>query len=235
MGDNLTDGALKESEFVFYPYQDGGLLIETETDLLEQVPTYTKNHLEPLKEKLVSRASIRRSNRADWWGLSERRAWGSSTAPRIVSKYFGSVGGFALDSEAKFVVVQGFAWFPKWEGRPDRTGSGESEDGALWNPDISSIDLLLAYTAIFNSRAFHRIVALLSSHVSGGQFDLSPRFMNDLPVPDLLSASVDERLGSRLAKLIVLGTQLRPSDREWANLADRIVIDLYGTELFEQI
>jgi hypothetical protein len=59
--------------------------------------------------------------------------------------------------------------------------------------------------------------------------------MNDLPVPDLLSASVDERLGSRLAKLIVLGTQLRPSDREWANLADRIVIDLYGTELFEQI
>jgi hypothetical protein len=231
MGDNLNDGQLTETEFVFYPYGSKDLLIETEDELRAKVPVYFKTHLLPEKEKLAKRANIRESNRADWWGLSRPRSWGTSVAPRIVSKYFGSVGSFALDASARFVVVQGFAWFPKW----DNIEPEAAEEAPIELGSFSSPDLLAAYLAVFNSAPFHRIVSLLSSHVAGGQFDLSPRFVNLVPIPDLIVASADETLGSRVSRLVALGNEPRPELREWSTAVDRIVTGLYGSELFEQI
>jgi hypothetical protein len=232
MGDNLNNGVLSDNEFVFYPYGEDELLVETEDDLRAKLPTYYRLFLSPAKQKLATRANITRSYRQDWWGLSERRAWGSSREPRIVSKYFGAVGSFALDAEAKFVVVQGFAWFPILE-LPSHDFDDDGAPGI--NDQISPTDLLAAYVAIFNSFPFHRLVSLLSSHVAGGQFDLSPRFMNEVPVPDIAAASTDETLGSRVSRLISLGQHPQPDERDWAALVNRIVVDLYGSELFEQI
>src|SRR5205814_2158292 len=51
-----------------------------------------------------------------------------------------------------------------------------------------------AYVALFNSRRFSQLLSYYTYRVMGGQFDLSSRFVNNIPIPDLITpgaASVD--------------------------------------------
>lgn len=237
MGDNLVDGRLTKSEFVFYPYDQRGLLIETEDELARKVPTFLRQILAPRRDRLALRSDIRRTGRVDWWGLSQRREWGSSDRPRIVSKYFGKEGSFALDENGQFVVVQGFAWFPRWSNDLDLDRSEDDlEDEAQYeDSSISDIDLLLAYNALFNSKPFQKIVLLFSAYVGGGQADLSPRFVNEVPIPDLSAISTDDANGHLVARLISLGRNIASEDYDWQIKSSRVVTELYGVELFERI
>jgi SAM-dependent methyltransferase len=237
MGDNIIDGRLIVSEFVFYPYDENGLLIRTEADLQRAVPKFLRMVLSMRRQRLLARSDIRRSGREDWWGLSQRREWGTSSKPRIVSKYFGKEGSFAVDEKAEYVVVQGFAWFPLW---PDPNDIGapfdaDDEDDDDTGSSVTTKDLLAAYGAIFNSEPFQRILLLFSAYVGGGQADLSPRFVNEVPIPDLPAMAGDDANGHRIARLIALGRIMRPEDHEWRQKVSRAVIELYGVEIFERI
>lgn len=237
MGNNITDGRLTISEFVFYPYNDDGLIIRTEADLERAVPNFLRMVLSTRRQRLLGRSDIQRTGREDWWGLSQRREWGTSKKPRIVSKYFGREGSFAVDEKAEYVVVQGFAWFPLWPdpndiAAPFNEGDEDIEDTG---PSVTNEDLLAAYGAIFNSEPFQRILLLFSAYVGGGQADLSPRFVNEVPIPDLPAMAADDANGHRIARLISLGRSMRPEDFEWRQKVSRAVIELYGVELFERI
>ena len=210
--DAITDGIINIRTYVFYPYNEDGLAMNDLDTLRQEVPTYYENCLKPWQSALAKRPSILRQN-ARWWCLSERRTWLLSKSPRLISKYFVAPGSFASDFQARYATVQGYAWFLK--DRP--------EDGST----ISTVDALAAFVAIFNSAEFGRLLAAFSPQVAGGQFNLSPRYVNPIPIPDLVALAGHRSGKATVRKLAECGRD--PSRyQENASLIDDLVADLYG-------
>jgi hypothetical protein len=207
--ESIKNARIETDQFVFYPYDRQGLAVTTEAQLRKLVPTYFKQFLRPEQSRLERRANIVRAKRSDWWGLSERRAWALDSDPRIVSKYFGGPGGFALDLMARFIVVQGFAWFLKQYPGKDTTAPHDDAK------DLPVTDVLAAYVAVMNSHPFRRLLEIFSPHVAGGQFDLSPRYVNAIPIPDVYALSGDEISGQLVSRLAAFGNSPRMTDVDW--------------------
>jgi adenine-specific DNA-methyltransferase len=225
MNSSIQDGKIKEIYWVFYPYGDSELAIEDEEALRSALPTYVRRHLEPRREALAVRASV--GGNLNWWDLSRSRvSWALDGRPRIISKYFGGPGGFVPDLRAEYITVQGFAWIPKWVVET----SGEDDIEVL-----SSADLVCAYSTLMNSGRFARILELYSPHVAGGQFDLSPRYVDHVLVPNLIELARDQRVGHLIARLTSLGREPRLSDPVWCAAADRITTELYGGDFFNEV
>jgi adenine-specific DNA-methyltransferase len=236
INESIAGGAVKVSQSIFYPYRGAELAIDDEWDLAKKLPNYFQRFLLPNKERLQSRASIA-PNREIWWTLSRQRgSWAADKRPRIVSKYFGGVGGFALDLDAEFVVVQGFAWLPKWV-EVKSMDAEQAEDAIDSSNELidSSRLALAAYVALMNSRRFERLLEIFAPHVAGGQFDLSPRYVNAVPVPNFPTLLADERAGNAIRKLAGMGMAPRVPEPDWLNVVDRLAHDLYGGELFDNI
>lgn len=166
LNSSIADGVLSDLAYVFFPY--GEQEISAEAELRRSLPTYFERFLEPHLEALKTRTRVKPEK---WWSLSERRRWQEEQRPKIVSAYFGESGAFAWDGTGRFIVVQGFAWLPTENSEP-----------------AFSRKVALAYLAIFNSRLFSRLLSATSNHVGGGQWDLSPRFVNEIPIPWLGAA-----------------------------------------------
>lgn len=226
VNESIQDGYIKPMYWLFYPYSEDGALFSDEQALFAAVPKYAKQFLIPRQEILSSRHGVKGADRPDWWSLSRARAssWGFHSGPRLVSKYFGSSGGFAVDLKGDYVVVQGFAWFPKW------ASSAHPADD-----ELPLQDMLHAYCALMNSQRFTNVLELFAPHVAGGQFDLSPRYISSIPVPNLAVLSSDERWGRKIAQLASLGRNPRPTEVEWLALTDRLTADLYGIDFSELI
>lgn len=223
MNDSIGDGRVQETYWVFYPYGEPGIALKDEETLRKAVPTYLERHLEPRRRLLEKRSSIQTG--LHWWDLSRSRvSWALDQRPRLISKYFGRPGGFALDLKAELVVVQGFAWIPKWIEQSD-----DEETIALLT------DSLCAYAALMNSNPFEKMLALHSPHVAGGQYDLSPRYTINIPVPNLVELGRNQRAGRLVAELAKLGRNPRITDRDWVLMAERLTIELYGGDFFKQI
>ena len=228
LNQSIQYGQLQFLYWVFYPYDIEGPHFTTEDELLAAVPVYAKRFLFPRREKLLGRKSLTSVNRKDWWGLSRSRAsWAFDSSPRLVTKYYGGPGGFAVDLTPSFLVVQGYVWFLR-----DRQLVDEMEDDAS---TIPVDDLLCAYLGIINSRCFTGLLELFSPHVAGGQFELSIRYVGNIPIPNLADLARDERMGRLIFKLVELGKEPRLTDASWVDAADRITTKLYGKDFFERI
>jgi len=93
--------------------------------------------------------------------------------PRIVSRMF--IGrqqfGFAVDERGDRAVVQGYGWVPNWKA----IGVGSSNDDRLM--------ALHAYAYLFSSEFFLSLVQSVSVNIAGGQYDLAPKYIDTLPIP----------------------------------------------------
>ena len=202
---SIRNGVLLDDFFAFYPYDE--TLIETEAQLFEKVPTYAARFLEPVKERLAARSE---TDPAVWWGYSRYRRWQSDRRPRLVSTYFGSLGAFSADLSGKYVVIQGFAWSPK--------GSRNlSESSAL------------AYVALLNSPLFGELLYAYAPLMGGGQWDLSKRYVDKVPIPDFMEDYVNSDLMGELAAVgkLILRDGLAQLDIKQAEY-DRLVAGAYG-------
>jgi adenine-specific DNA-methyltransferase len=177
MTDSIKNGQIVKPYHVFFPHTADGPLFSSEKELKSAVPDYYQKYLSPNKDRLASRASILRSGRSDWWGLMEWRSWSFSKTPRIISKYFSGEGGFFSDLRAEYLPSTGFAWLPK---SPLKSAN---------DPTFPVERLLAVYTTLFNSATFGRLLQYYAPHVSGGQFDLSPRYVNDVPLVSSCAAN----------------------------------------------
>ena len=228
MNQSIQDGRLQLLYWVFYPYDIDGPRFRTEDELLAAVPTYAERFLIPRRGDLLARRSRTRAEYTDWWGLSERRAtWAFDSTPRLVSKYFGGPGGFAVDLVPRFLVVHGYVWFPKSVQPVDETEEDETV--------LPVGDLLCAYLSIMNSRRFGSVLELFSPHVAGGQFNLSPRYVNHIPIPNLADLAREERLGRLISTLVELGREPHLSELSWTDAVDRITTELYGGDFFDWV
>lgn len=225
MNSSIQDGKINEIFWLFYPYGDSDLAIVDEESLKSTLPKYFQRYLEPKRESLTKRASLREP--LNWWDLSERRlSWAFDKRPRIISKYFGGPGGFVTDLQAEFIAVQGFAWLPRWATEISLEDNIE---------DIPSADLVCAYSALMNSSRFSRLLEFYSPHVAGGQFDLSPRYVDRVILPNLANLARDQSAGRLIARLISLGREPRLNDPDWSSAVDRIAAKLYGGDLFDEV
>lgn len=181
VNDSIRFGYLKDNAFVFFPY---GMdkIIKNEEHLQSQLEYYYHKYLLPNIDKLKERARI---NQDRWWELSLYRTWSLNNQAKIVSTYFGDSGSFALDDHGKYVVVDGSAWLPKSE----RKGV------------IQTQKALSAYLSILNSKVFSQLLAATSSHVGGGQWDLSKQYLDSIPIPNFWDPLFNAELISELSSI----------------------------------
>ena len=220
---SIMGGRIEATEFVFYPYGPEGLELRSEEDLVEAVPHFYRMYLRPNRERLAARSGHVRQGREDWWGLTWPREWERVPSPRIATKYFGGRGGFAADVEARYVVVQGYAWLPK-EGADYGLGGGDASVG------LGLDDVLYAYAAVLNSMQFERLLAVYSPQVAGGQFNLSPRFVRHVPLPDFSELWSDEEVSETVWRLAELGAGRERLDETSLRAIDDLTGRLYGID-----
>lgn len=182
VNESIRNGQIIPGMWVFYPYGENVPAIASETDLKKMLPVYFKRKLSPYRDALIQRARITELN---WWRLSEHRNWQVARRPKIISTYFGMAGSFALDRVGDLVVVQGYGWQPKREGITEQH--------------------LMTIVATLNAPITNTLLAGVSNNLSGGQWNLSKRFVERMPLIDAqkLPESLIERLshiGEQMAK-----------------------------------
>ena len=218
MNDSLRRGHLSEGTWVFYPYDEGGLSLPTEENLKDALPLYYRRVLSHFRSALAERSSHRRGQGKPWWDLKRPRLdWALRPAPKLVTKFFGGPGAFAVDFNSEFVVVQGYAWILKAE--PE----GEGSSGPL---DLEG--LLNAYCALFNSAYFSTLLEVFCPVVAGGQYDLSRRYVESVPVPDLLEMFETGTEHEAIHVLSELASEPRIEHWEWQELVDSAARAVYG-------
>lgn len=168
VNDSIVNGYIKSGTWVFYPYSDGMPPLKIERDVETTLPRYYERWLRPHKKLLSERSG---SGKDGWWGLTRPRSWQMPIRPKIVSTYFGASGSFAWDQSGEFVVVQGYGWIPK---------KSEMEDVRAY--------CLLAF---LTSSVTDRLLSAVSNNLSGGQWNLSKRFVEKMPLPDIEKVSID--------------------------------------------
>lgn len=179
---SIDAGVLNDSLYVFFPYSEDFDRITTEDALRDAVPTYYRRVLQLHQTKLSARKSIRAGYH--WWDLSEPRSNQIARTPKIVSKYFGNEGAFAWDDSGDFVVVVGYAWIPTVKALQQVEKIPEYQQ---------------ALVAYLNGAPAQQLISYLSLQVGGGQWDLSKRFLAELPIPN--PAKTDRQWLISLAKM----------------------------------
>lgn len=165
INESIVNGFIQNVAYIFYPYGELGNLIQTEKDLKHYVSTYYNEILSKYKQALTKRAE---KNVKNWWTLTRPRGWQLKKVQKIVSTEFGKAGSFSVDDDGEFIVERGHAWFLR---------QVES------SYDLS--DLYYGYVAILNSDFINSLLEAVSKKISGGQWYLSSKFLNNLPLPNL--------------------------------------------------
>lgn len=212
---NIRDGRILPRDYVFYPSTVGVAPIHDEAGLQRLLPSYYERFLKPNREKLKSRASLRGR---DWWHLSWSRSWLEQPEPKLLSAYFGDAGSFAWDDTGEYALVQGFAWLiPSFAQHQDfdlterldyklETAADETID---YEAVLDETHIYEAYLALLNSSLFESLLSEFCPRVAGGQYDLSPRYVDQIPVPDLLALSTESSVSdSNLRSLAAEGERI---------------------------
>lgn len=184
--DNKTikNGVLFIVNYVWYPYNKDGIIVKTEEEFEQHVPTFY-NKLLPFKNELSNRG---RKDNTNWWYLSEHRTWLLKDEPRLVSTRFGKSDSFAFDIDGKFIVENGGAFLPK--------------------KAFESLNDYYFYLAIFSSHFFDKLLSIYSSRqLAGGDwYDLGKKHTKEIPIPNVHSEDVKNSIA--YARLVEKGKEL---------------------------
>ncbi|HWK96950.1 MAG TPA: N-6 DNA methylase [Pseudolabrys sp.] len=178
----IKNGRVESVVFVFYPYDsDGNEVFLTERQLKDRLPTYYSKFLLHHKLELKSRPRVTK-----WWTLSEKRPGLKNSNVLFASKYFASAGGIALNAKTgTSLILQGFGWVPQRQLSELVSSYGDARPN----------EITLAYLAVLNSEAFFSRIARYSPPVRGGQRDMSPRFLANVPLPLLTDVLQKSEIG----------------------------------------
>lgn len=200
VNESIKNGQIVPGKWVFYPYGEGVPAIASEADLKKNLPVYFQTKLKPYRDALIQRARVTEAN---WWRLSEYRNWQVARRPKIISTYFGLSGSFALDRVGDLVVVQGYGWKPLREGLTEQH--------------------LMAIVATLNAPITNTLLAGVSNNLSGGQWNLSKRFVERMPLID-----AQKLPPSLIEPLTHIGEQMSRGD-PWDSVAlDHLARNAFG-------
>lgn len=160
VNNSIIKGMLNDTTYVFYPHGKG-LEIDSEGTLVKKLKIFAADRLLPNKVALRKRSRIKPDQ---WWVLSLPRQKLDAVGPKILSTYFGGAGSFAWDPDGRYIPIQGYGWAPKTD-------------------DIAGCEV--AYLALLNHPLTDTLLSGVSNNLSGGQWNLSERYVNRLPLPKL--------------------------------------------------
>ena len=189
VNNSITNGLLNDNTYVFYPHGHG-LEIDSEDTLLKKLKVFSADRLVPNKTALRKRSATKRDK---WWALTRPRQKLDAKGPKLISTYFGGAGSFAWDSDGRYVPIQGYGWTPKSNA-------------------VAGCEA--AYLALLNHPLIDTLLSGVSNNLSGGQWNLSERYVNHLPLPKLRAAD------TVTVALTVIGNALThgmPVDRDMWN------------------
>lgn len=196
--ESIKNGELYINNYIWYPYDENELLIKSENQFQENVPTYFNSIIQH-KESLSNRA---RKDINSWWILSEHRAWLRKRSPRLISSEFGRSDSFAFDKNGEFVVERGNAWIPKKDFKND---------------------FYYFYLALFSSSFFNKLLSVYSKQLAGGKwYDLGKKHTKDIPIPNIHALEVRESIG--YIKMVEIGKGLSNGTTSLKTILDEILI-----------
>lgn len=193
--ESIKNGELYTHNYIWYPYDENELLIKSENEFQENVPTYFNSILQ-YKESLSNRA---RKDLNSWWILSEHRAWLRKRSPRLISSEFGKSDSFAFDKKGEFVVERGNAWIPKKDFKND---------------------FYYFYLALFSSSFFNKLLSIYSKQLLSG-WDLGKKHTKDIPIPNVHSLEIKKSTG--FIKLVEIGKELSNGNSSVRLIADKVL------------
>jgi adenine-specific DNA-methyltransferase len=195
-GEDIINGEIRSSTNIFYVPDH----FETKRELLDSVPIFARRLLR--FEGALKRRP--KSNPKLWWEPLWPRKDLAARTPRIMTKMFGAADMAAPDLRGEFLPLQAYAWMPHWS---EMKIDGSFAEPALW-----------WYCRILNSRVFFLLRReWRSASTAGGQLDVSPRYIDKVPIP---RPSVDE-----LIRLVSAGKPSLIASKE----NDELVAIAYGT------
>jgi hypothetical protein len=217
MNPSIVDGRLRDAYYAFYPYTEGLSPIESEEDLKRVVPKYYKDHLSGAKSALRGRTTLDNQSALKWWDLLRSRSWQRKAEPKIVSKYFGGTRPFALDKSGDFVVVVGNGWLLKNGGIGESAQDSNSDDVY----QMTEAEAYLVTITYLCSNLAHDLLEYMSVQVSGGQLDLSNKYVCDLPIPKFSAIQPSE-----LNKMIQMGEEIATGRVDQWSKVDELVLSV---------
>lgn len=201
---SVTNGFLKKGRYIWFPYDNEGLMIADEVDLAEKAKYFYTNYLLPHKLTLQNRAGIN-----VWWELTRPRNWQFEKRKKLVSTEFGNSSSFAIDSKGDYVVERGHAWQPKKKLK--------TED-------------YFFYLALFTSPFFDRLLSIYSKQLAGGKwYDLGKNRTKYIPIPNV---HLDEvKNSSSYSRLVDLGKRLSEGDSYVKAILNEVLSIYYPSEI----
>jgi adenine-specific DNA-methyltransferase len=197
VNDSIKNGQLNLTNYVWYPYNNEGIVINNETEFQDKAP-FSYNILLPFKKELISRA---RKDINSWWHLSEHRAWLRKNEVRLYSTEFGKSNSFAIDKKGDFIVERGNGWIPK--------------------KSIVEYDFYF-YLAFFSSTIFDKLLSIYSKQLAGGNwYDLGAKYTKDIPIPNIYLPEIKD--SEAYLKLVQLGKELEKGNSFVKNNIDEIL------------
>lgn len=202
--ESVKNGEILKKNYVWYPYDEDGLIIKNEAQLRKLTPNYYSTKLKPNKDKLEKRAGI-----TEWWSLTRPRNWQFSKKEKLVSTEFGKSDSFAFDKEGHFVVERGNAWLPK--------------------KGFKNIDYYYFYLAIFSSPFFDKLLSVYSRQLAGGLwYDLGKKYTKEIPIPNANLTEV--RNSDAYPQLIEIGKELSEGSFQLRTILDDILLKYFYPE-----
>ncbi len=208
LNESIEKGMIKDIFYVFYPYFPNLRQLNSEKDLKKVIPFYYERFLKNYKDQLRIRC---RKDESNWWKLSEPGAWQQNRKAKLVSTYFGKSGSFSLDKNGSYVVVQGYGWVFK----------------GIYK--IVSDEIMFSYLAILCSQLMNDLLPTISNHVGGGQWDLSTRFVKNMPIPNLFNKTIDISI---LKELSLTGELIYEGKSFNSEHLEELVRHIYGMDNF---
>lgn len=193
----INSGVLKDVNYVWYPYDENGILIKSEDEFRQFAPTYFEK-IFPFKEQLANRP---RKSEDNWWFLSEHRNWLLKKEPRLVSTRFGNSNSFAFDAVGVYIVENGNAWLPKKDFLKS---------------------YYYFYLALFSSDLFNKFLSIYSKQLSGGEwYDLGRKYSQEIPIPNIHSEDV--RNSEAFQRLTEIGKELSDGNKYVKSISDELL------------
>ena len=195
--ETIAPGYVKKGMYLWYPYSQSGLLINSEDELAKYERTY--NWLSPHKKSLSTREHIK-----NWWELTRPRTELFVRTERMLcSKRSGGAHSFAVIPD-NYVVEEGNVFL--------------FDNTVYWEEDK------FFYLAFFSSSLFQRLLSIYARPLKAG-YDMGKAQIKDIPIIDTAMPGIRE--SREYQALVKLGKEYNEGAIAWRDKFDKYVLALY--------
>ena len=193
----IVSGSIKAGRYLWYPYSQSGLTIESEEELLRY--DWSSHWLLQHKDSLLTRKGVN-----EWWALTRPRVELFSRSEELLcSKRSGGSHSFAIAPEG-YVVEEGNVFLFR--------NSYYCEEDKYF------------YLSLFSSQVFQRLLSIYARPLKAG-YDLGKVQIKDIPVVDVNKPGIRE--SEEYRQLVGLGREYAQGYQGRRDLFDHFMLAFY--------